>query len=200
MHCIRLWQIQFMVRWYFDLNVSGAVRCVGRPCLRKGVGGPSPLKHALGPVHVLSRCHHGPSEARGTLWCPQPLASSVVLSFLICLVVLMFLNPRSSPGLWQPWSSDMFVFDGLPVGSRVLLDSFLSTGSLHPCMHNSFVCFFIPVKIWRKNEFHYWFILWWLSSVRCGMSYIYVHICVKRHFDNGREDHDHQKGLEDHAF
>ena len=30
--------------------------------------------------------------------------------------------------------------------------------------------------------------------------YICTHMCVKRNFDNEREDHDHQKGLEGHAF
>jgi hypothetical protein len=117
-----LWQIQFLVRWYFALNCSGVVRCGiyiyiyiciyiyiyverhpgqwwGGPCLRKGVGGPCPPKHALGPVFFLSRGHHGPSEARGTLWCPRPLASSVLLSFLICLVVLMFFESKVLPRL-----------------------------------------------------------------------------------------------------
>ena len=32
------------------------------------------------------------------------------------------------------------------------------------------------------------------------MLYIYVHICVERHFDNVGEDHDHEKGRHDHAL
>ena len=87
-----------MVRWYFALHGSVVVRCgiyngEEDHAYQKGVRSHCPIKHALGPVDVLSRGHHGLSEARGTFGVPA-IVIECSPSLSACLVVLMFFESK----------------------------------------------------------------------------------------------------------